>query len=190
MKKIGWSIPLKFSFSPNNTKTYKKMHLFHTLGYNTLIFHHCIFSFKKEQDKSLTLFLWAARTPPPSPMDFKQDVVNICHLQQILIRVFVRLIYMPFNFLRQSPSLLFYSYSQQSYSPFLQHSCPLKGIISQKSRKMSGSPRGTKGMNTSLTSIAVWEAILIFVAVNKAGFLKNLSTIIFHSALIYVKFPQ
>jgi len=55
---------------------------------------------------------------------------------------------------------------------------------------MSGSPRVTKGMETLLISIAVWGAILVFVAVNKAEFLKNLSsTIVYHSALISVNFP-
>lgn len=38
---------------------------------------------------------------------------------------------------------------------------------------MSGSPRVTKGMDTSLTSIAVQGAVLIFVAVNKVEFLKK-----------------
>lgn len=55
---------------------------------------------------------------------------------------------------------------------------------------MSGSPRLTKGMATSLTSIAVQGSILTVGAVNKAESLKILSSaIVYHSALILVNFP-
>lgn len=51
-------------------------------------FFTSIFSgLRKSRTKSLILFSWAVWTLPPSLIDFEQDIVNICHLQQILISV-------------------------------------------------------------------------------------------------------
>lgn len=54
---------------------------------------------------------------------------------------------------------------------------------------MFGPPRVTKGVDTSITSIAVGREILISVSVTKAEFLKNLlSTIVYHFIITSVNF--